>query len=138
MPNLQRMVLTGAREGRPICCVESSRGASIPSGVEPARRRFVKSFSMRIAFWPTSSHQALTQKRHGCGILSEVGCPPGNRPIMTVQDHAVQSNHADDRHTSVSILTPGSLNRRKARRAAAGFNLNRNRNHNPFWGTIKI
>ena len=119
--NHQRMGRTGARRLRSVGRVGWSRGASFPSGVEPARRRFVKAFSMRIAFWPSSWPQALTQNRRGCGIRSEVGRPPGNRPIMTDPNRAVQS-HAAAGQTSGSNLTPEALRLRQVRRAAAGFN----------------
>ena len=121
LANHQRMGRTGARRLRSVGRVGWSRGASFPSGVEPARRRFVKAFSMRIAFWPSSWPQALTQNRRGCGIRSEVGRPPGNRPIMTDPNRAVQS-HAAAGQTSGSNLTPEALRLRQVRRAAAGFN----------------
>ena len=121
-PNLQRMELTGARVWRPHRRAMLSRGASIPSGVEPARRRFVKTFSYADCFFrrplASSTYAKLPDLRH-----SRRGLPPsGNRPMMTDHDSAVQSNDAAARHTSGSNLTPGSWNLRQARRAAAGFN----------------
>ena len=121
-PNLQRMELTGARSWRPNCRVMLSRGASIPSGVEPARRRFVKAFSYADCFFrhplASSTYAELPDLRH-----SRRGLPSsGNRPMMTDHESAVQSNDAVARPTSGSNLTPGSLNLRKVRRAAAGFN----------------
>ena len=121
--NLQRMELTGARSWRPNCRVMLSRGASIPSGVEPARRRFVKAFSYADCFFrhplASSTYAELPDLRH-----SRRGLPSsGNRPMMTDHESAVQSNDAVARPTSGSNLTPGSLNLRKVRRAAAGFNL---------------
>ena len=116
------MELTGARSWRPNCRVMLSRGASIPSGVEPARRRFVKAFSYADCFFrhplASSTYAELPDLRH-----SRRGLPSsGNRPMMTDHESAVQSNDAVARPTSGSNLTPGSLNLRKVRRAAAGFN----------------
>ena len=64
MPNLQRMVLTGARVGRPHWLEVRSRGASIPSGVEPARRKFVQGRSYAFCFFALPCHQALMQNYH--------------------------------------------------------------------------
>ena len=120
--NHQRMEWTGARLGRPACREGLSRGASFPSGVEPARRRFVKAFSYADCFFrhplASSTYAELPDLRH-----SRRGLPSsGNRPMMTDHESAVQSNDAVARPTSGSNLTPGSLNLRKVRRAAAGFN----------------
>jgi hypothetical protein len=119
--NHQRIEMTGARVGCPVCSVGLSRGASIQSVVEPARRRFMKSSLLPFAFLQPSWHQALTQDRRGGGLLSEVDCPPGNRPIMAAHSRAVQSNAAAG-HISGSNLTPESLRLRQVRRVAAGFN----------------
>ena len=122
-PNLQRMVLTGARVWRPHCRVMLSRGAPIPSGVEPARRRFVKARSDAYCFYrrPMASITCAEFAKSG---HPHRGLPPsGNRPIMTDPEHVVQFNTVAGRPISGSNLTPGSRKLRQARRAAAGFNM---------------
>ena len=114
-PNNQRMELTGARGKR-------GRGASIPSGVEPARRRFVKAFSYAFCFLrhllASSTYAKSAWFRHPRRSLP----PPGNSPIMTNYNRSVQSNVAAAGQTSVNNLIPESFDARQARRGAAGFN----------------
>ena len=121
-PNLQRMVLTVARVRRRHERARWSREASIPSGVEPARRRFVKSFSYADCFF---RHPLASSTYAGFPIyrLSRLGLPPtGNRVMMHGYNQAVQSNLAAGRPISGSNLTPRSHKFRQARRAAAAFN----------------
>jgi hypothetical protein len=121
-PNLQRMELTGARVRRPVGHVGGSRGASIPSGVEPARRRFVERLSYAFCFFRCPLASSTYAKLPHLG-QSHQGLPRcKSQQMMTDQKHVVQSSAALARHTSGSNLTPGSLNLRKVRRAAAGFN----------------
>src|SRR5208283_2292853 len=120
--NIQRMALTGARVWRPHCRVMLSRGASIPSGVEPARRRFVKALSYANCFFrrllASSTYAGFPNLGH-----SRRGLPPsGNRPMMTDRKHFVQLNAVAGWAISGSNLTPESLTLRQARRKAAGFN----------------
>jgi hypothetical protein len=121
LSNLQRMELTGARVRRPVGHAGRSRGASIPSGVEPARRRFVKWLSYAFCFFrcPLASSTYAELPHLG---QSHQGLPRSkSQQMMTDQKHVVQSSAALARHTSGSNLTPGSLNLRKVRRAAAGL-----------------
>jgi hypothetical protein len=122
MPNHQRMELTGARVSCPNCREVSSRGASIPSVVEPARRRFVNAFSYAFCFFrrpvASSTYADFPHLGQSCR-----GLPPSeNRAMMTEPDHAVQPNTAATWQISGSHPQPESGNLRQARRAAAGFN----------------
>ena len=120
-PNPQRMELTGARVLRPHRGGRLSRGASIPSGVEPARRRFVKAFAYADCFFgdPLASSTYAEFPHLG---QSRRGLPPdGNRPMMTDHKQFVQPSAAVGQ-TSGNNLIPESPNFRQACRAAAWFN----------------
>ena len=115
------MVLTGARVRRPHGRVGRSRGASIPSGVEPARRRFVKVFSYADCFFSHPLASSTYTEFHHFGTLSARSAAFKNRAMMTAPKPLVQLNAAAGQ-TSGNNLTPELNNLRQARRAAAGFN----------------
>jgi len=125
-PNHQRMERTEARVGRPLCPVGSSRRASFPSGVEPARPvcAEVRSAAVSFAFcflrrsWAASTYEQSAGLRQPQRGLS----PPSNGPIMTERHRHVQRNSATAGAFSVNDLTPESCNARQVRRGAAGFN----------------
>src|ERR1035437_401219 len=121
-PNLQRMELTGARGRRRHERVRRSRGASIPSGVEPARRRFVKAFAYADCFFRRPLASITYAGFHHFGTLLPRSFAPENRAMMQGDNRAVQSNPAAGRLISRSNLTPGAHILRQVRRVAAGFN----------------
>src|ERR1035437_2107204 len=82
-PNLQRMVLTGARGRCPHGRVGWSRGASIPSGVEPARRRFVKAFAYADCFFRHPLASSTYPEFHRFWTLLPRSSAPENRAVMT-------------------------------------------------------
>jgi len=120
--NLQKMVLTDARVRRPHWREVLSRGASIPSSVEPARRRFVKAFSYADCFFRRPLASNTCAEFHHFGTHSPRSVASENRPKTHGFNRTVQPNPAAGRPTSGSNLTPASLRLRQARRAAAGFN----------------
>ena len=120
-PNLQRMVLTGARVRRPHWREGLSRGASIPSGVEPARRRFVKRLSYAFCFFRCPLAASTYVDFHHFGTLAPRVAASENGAMMTDPKHLVQLNAAAGQ-TSGNNLTPELNNLRQARRGAAGFN----------------
>ena len=122
MPNSQRMELTVARGRRRHERVRWSREASIPSGVEPARRRFVKAFSYADCFFRRPLASITYAYFHHFGTLSPRSAASENRAMMQGDNRAVQSNPAAGRLISRINLTPGSHILRQVRRAAAGFN----------------
>ena len=145
--NHQRMARTGARVGCPLCHVGLSRGASLPSGVEPARRRFVKPLSYADCFLSrplaSSTYAEWAWFRH----LGRCLPPPNNGPMMTDQNRSVQPMVADAGQISVNCLTPEACAARQVRRGAAGFNhaLQRTRpsrpgcNRTPLWaGSLSL
>src|ERR1035437_7331718 len=121
-PNLQRMELTGARGRRPHGRVGRSRGASIPSGVEPARRRFVKAFAYADCFFRRPLASSTYPDFHHFWTLTPRSAASENRAMMQGDNRAVQSNPAAGWLISRINLTPGALILRQVRRAAAGFN----------------
>jgi hypothetical protein len=99
-----------------------TRGASNPSVVEPARRRFVKTFSYAFCFFrrplASSTYADFPHLGQSCRGLP----PSGNRAMMTEHNHAVQPDTAATWQISGSHPQPESGNLRKVRREAAGFN----------------
>ena len=120
-PNLQRMELTGARGRRRHERVRWSREASIPSGVEPARRRFVKAFAYADCFFGDPLASSTYAEFPHLGHFRQGLPPSGNRPMMTDHKHLVQPS-AGIGKTSGDTLISESTNLRQARRGAAGFN----------------
>jgi len=120
-PNLQRMGLTGARVGHPHWLEVCSRGASIPSGVEPARRTFVQGLSYAFCFvcGPLLSGTDAELPLWGQFYQSLPSAKSKHR--MKDQRHVVQSA-AMARRASGSQLLPAPSQLRQVRRAAAGFN----------------
>jgi len=119
--NLQRMVFTGARLGRPHWLEVCSRGASIPSGVEPARRKFVQGRSYAFCFFgghlPSGTYVELPLwGRFYQGLPSAK-----SKQSMKAQRHVAQSA-AMARRASGSKFMPEPSKLRRVRRAAAGFN----------------
>src|ERR1035437_2798574 len=91
-PNLQRMELTGARGRRRHERVRWSREASIPSGVEPARRRFVKAFAYADCFFRRPLASSTYQEFHHFWTLLPRSSAPENRAMMTDTKHLVQTS----------------------------------------------
>ena len=120
-PNLQGMVLTGARVGRPHWLEVCSRGASIPSGVEPARRTFVQGLAYAFCFVCGPLPSGTDAEPPLWGQFYQ-GLPSAkSKPRMKAQRHVVQSA-AMARRSSGSKLMPEPSKLRQVRRAAAGFN----------------
>src|ERR1035437_4521393 len=108
-PNLQRMELTGARGRRRHERVGWSREALIRSGVEPARRRFVKAFAYADCFFRHPLASSTYQEFHHFWTLLPRSAAPKNRAMMQGDNRAVQSNPAAGRIISRINLTPGAL-----------------------------
>ena len=113
--------MTGARVRRPHWREVLSRGASIPSGVEPARRRFVKPLSYAFCFFRYPLASSTYADFHHFGTRSPRVAASENGAMMTDPKHLVQLNAAAGQ-TSGNNLTPELNNLRQARRGAAGFN----------------
>ena len=132
-PNLQRMVLTGARVGRPHWLEVCSRGASIPSGVEPARPTFVQGRSYACCFFGGPLPSGTDAEPPLWGQFYQ-GLPSAkSKPRMKAQRHVVQSA-AMARRSSGSKLMPEPSKLRQVRRAAAGFN----KTLEPTWTNVSV
>jgi hypothetical protein len=122
-PNHQRIGKDRSACGTPACRVRSSRGASFPSVVEPARQTGASARSVAVSFafcffrrsWAASTYENPAWFWH----LGRCLLPSSNGPIMTDQNRPVQSVGGQ---SSVSSLIPESCVARQVRRVAAGFN----------------
>ena len=99
-----------------------SRGASIPSVVEPARRRFVKRLSYAFCFFRCPLASSTYEDMHHFETLSTRSAASESRPRMTGARQLVQPNVVTRPPIPGSHLTPGSQKLRQVRRKAAGFN----------------
>ena len=120
-PNLQRMARTGARGRTWLGTMRLSRGASFPSGVEPARTLPRRPAPCLLLLAPLLVRNDL--HRNG-----RIPAPPA-RPSATSQrandggqPPACPASSAGRRAKAGGFLARGPSARRQVRRVAAGFN----------------